>query len=225
MRSHRLSKWRYIAGHRPMVVCDGWWRDIGLRRFFEPRGTGRSVVPRLINCSSYTKSNSPWIPTDAITALVVKELDYLDQSGARVATDWVAAVGGRTYAGNPAGVGLWHVNYANGVDYQDQTSMPDDTGLGINQPISVEAALALDPNGFPEIQVLVGSRFERESGYQPLTILTKPTDDATSPLFLRAEPIPTPWDTIDNLWVPLWRCEVHQAQSQFWKSGKLLYRD
>ena len=98
--------------------------------------------------SSYTKSNSPWIPTDAITALVVKELDYLDQSGARVATDWVAAVGARTYAGNTAGVGLWHVNYANGVDYQDQTSMPDDTGLGINQPISVEAALALDPNGF-----------------------------------------------------------------------------
>ena len=159
-------------------------------------------MPRLINCSSYTKSNSPWIPTDAITALVVKELDYVDQSGARVATDWVAAVGGRTYAGNPAGVGLWHVNYANGVDYQDQTSMPDDTGLGINQPISVEAALALDQNGFPEIQVLVGSRFERDSGYQPLTILTKPTDDATSPLFLRAEPIPTPWNAIDNLWVP-----------------------
>ena len=87
-------------------------------------------------------------------------------------------------------LGLWHVNYASGVDYQDQTSMPDDTGLGINQPMVEANRVCSVKNGFPEIQVLVGSRFERESGYQPLTDF-----DQAGPMmqhrrfFFRAEPI------------------------------------
>ena len=43
--------------------------------------------------------------------------------------------------------------------------MPDDTGLGINQPISVEAALAWT-NGSLKYKSW-WARFERENSYQP----------------------------------------------------------
>lgn len=182
-----VDKWWFATDGGGILACDA--------------GT-RLGFPDLQNCTAYNTTNSPWIPTDAITTLTVKEVSSREASGTSAANDWAAVVGGRTYDSKPAGVGLWHVNYSQGVDYMEQASLPDNSGLGYSVPISSEVAIGIDGLGDPELQVLVGMKFDPRTEYQPLSIFQKGTEDISAFMQMRGEVIPTPWTNTDNLWVP-----------------------